>query len=160
MYRTPASDYKTVREKTAVQKRSSKKSLSTLLAKTRTSSPVSGEADPYGIYTGVCVLLLLLQFLVCCLVLCPVVTTPSPTAPLYLQALVPNAEDQMDTIATEKTTNEESTGVGIDQSELPEGDSNEPMDMNDSSSVQNTAETYENPFLKPAKRIKLKYTGL
>ena len=86
---------------------------------------------------------------------------PTPTAPLYLQALMPTPEDQIDTVASEKLTNEENTSAEIDQSDSQEGN----LNLKDSSAgdasggpkdVQDTSETYENPFLKPAKRIKLK----
>ena len=51
-FSSPPADYKVVREKLATQKRSSRKGLSTLLAKTRPSRPVAGNSDPYGVYTG------------------------------------------------------------------------------------------------------------
>ena len=52
-FSAPASDYKTVREKLAQEKRNSRKALSTLLSKTRPSHPIAGTSDPSGLYTGV-----------------------------------------------------------------------------------------------------------
>ena len=52
-FSTPSSDYKTVREKLAVEKRNSRKALSTLLSKTRPSKPIAGSVDPSGLYTGI-----------------------------------------------------------------------------------------------------------
>ena len=77
--------------------------------------------------------------------------------PVYLQSLMPTPEDQVDTIATEKSANEESLSAENSQSDLQEGNSNETnVDTPGSSSIGTSSETYENPFLKPAKRIKLK----
>lgn len=48
----PASDYRSVREKLAMEKRNSRRALSTLLSKTRPSHPVAGTTDASGLYTG------------------------------------------------------------------------------------------------------------
>ncbi len=53
MFVSPASDYKSVREKLAVEKRNSQRALSALLSKTRPSHPVAGTTDPLKRYTGV-----------------------------------------------------------------------------------------------------------
>ena len=44
----PISDYQSIREKMATEMRDSRHALSRLLAKTRTSSPVTGTEDPGG----------------------------------------------------------------------------------------------------------------
>jgi len=51
-FASPVNDYKLVRQKLATQKRNARKGLSKLLAKTRPSHAIFGEADPYGVFTG------------------------------------------------------------------------------------------------------------
>ena len=85
----------------------------------------------------------------------PVVQAPSPSSPLYLQALMPTPEDQADTIASRKLTSERDSSAGSSQSDSQEGNSNDSSGDGAVSSLT-LPEPYENPFLKPAKRIKLK----
>ena len=51
-FTAPNVDYKSVREKLAVHRRSSCRGLSKLLSKTRDSRPVAGDSDPTGLFTG------------------------------------------------------------------------------------------------------------
>jgi len=85
----------------------------------------------------------------------PVVQAPSPSSPLYLQALMPTPEDQADTIASRKLASERDSSAGNSQSDSQEGNSNDSSGDGAVSSLT-LPEPYENPFLKPAKRIKLK----
>ena len=74
---------------------------------------------------------------------------------------MPTLEDQVD-VAAEKPTNEEGQTAESNQSNSQEKDSNSSQpelsaatsssDLN----MQTSAERYENPFLKPAKKIKLR----
>lgn len=95
--------------------------------------------------------------LMCILTLPPtVVSCPPLTCPLYLQALMPTAEDAVDTVASEKLSEEKSTPSPTDpHSKLPTC----PQLEQPSVKTEGTAESqelYENPFLKPPKRIRLK----
>ena len=86
-----------------------------------------------------------------------VVVSPPPSSPLYLQALMPSPEDAQDSVAaddSQKTLDQESPLVEGKLAMEQVGNSPaEPMDLGEGSTP---AETYENPFLKPPKRIKLK----
>ena len=84
-----------------------------------------------------------------------VVIPPSPSAPLYLQALMPTPEDQVDTIAAGKLTNESDSSAENSQSDSQEGNSNDSTGDGAVASLT-PPEPYENPFTKPAKRIKLR----
>ena len=83
--------------------------------------------------------------------------TPSPGTPLYMQALMPSPEDSHDSVATDdeqRAVDQESPLVeGKQTAEVVGKSPPEPMDIGEGSTP---AETYENPFLKPPKRIKLK----
>ena len=88
-----------------------------------------------------------------------VVHTPPPSSsPLYLQALMPAPEDGQDSIATDDDQKASDGGVPLIESrqvDIQVGESPaESMDTGGEGSSQ--TETYENPFLKPPKRIKLK----
>jgi hypothetical protein len=149
----PVGEYKLVREKLGKQKRNSRKGLSKLLGKTRPSHPIAGEADKYGVYT--------------------VVTCPSPSSPLYLQALMPTPDDAVDSVAADKLANEKSSPPPPPHSEthsrLPTGSGSvtttAPAQSDAAAAsggdkeereLAESQELYENPFLKPPKRIRLK----
>lgn len=74
-----------------------------------------------------------------------------------MQALIPSPEDSQDSVATEdeqRAMDQESPlAEGKQSAELVGNPPPEPMDVGEGSTP---AETYENPFLKPPKRIKLK----
>ena len=85
-----------------------------------------------------------------------VVNNPSPSTPLYMQALMPSPEDSHDSVATDddqRAVDQESPLVEGKQqtAELVGKSPPEPMDVGEGSIP---AETYENPFLKPPRRIK------
>ena len=89
----------------------------------------------------------------------PAVVHPPPlSSPLYLQALMPTPEDSQDSITTDeeqKTSDGEIPLIESRQVDVQVGESpSESMDTGGDGSSQ--TETYENPFLKPPKRIKLK----
>ena len=68
---------------------------------------------------------------------------------------MPTPEDQVDTIAAGKLTNESDSSPENSQSDSQEGNSNDPSGDSVVTS-QSPPEPYENPFMKPAKRIKLR----
>ena len=89
----------------------------------------------------------------------PAVVHPPPlSSPLYLQALMPAPEDSQDSITTDeeqKTSDGEVPLIESRQVDVQVGESPaESMDTGGDSGSQ--TETYENPFLKLPKRIKLK----
>lgn len=136
-FATPASDYKWVREKLGKQKRNSRKGLSKLLGKTRPSHPIAGEVDKSGLYT--------------------MVTCPSPSSPLYLQALIPTPDDAVDTVASEKLAEEITPSPTDCRAKLPGPlQSDQPAVQNEEKDFVDSQELYENPFLKPPKRIRLR----
>ena len=88
-----------------------------------------------------------------------VVETPPPSfAPLYLTALMPAPEDSQDTIATDEEQKTSTAGEApLIEGRLQVGESpTESMDTGPGSEGSPLTETYENPFLKPPKRVKLK----
>ena len=85
----------------------------------------------------------------------PVVQSPSPSLPLYLQALMPSPEDGQDGLASEDDQKSmEQEGPLVEQADSQVGDS--PAESMELSEGATQSETFENPFLKPPKRIKLK----
>ena len=72
---------------------------------------------------------------------------------------MPTLEDQVD-VAAEKPTNEEGRTAESNQSDSQERNLNSSQpELSAASSdlnMQTSAEPYENPFLKPAKKIKLR----
>jgi transcription initiation factor TFIID subunit 8 len=142
-FSAPVSEYRVVRERLGRQQRNSRRGLSKLVGKTRPSHPVTGEVDKYGLYT--------------------VVTCQPPSGPLYLQALVPTPAEAADTVAAEKlaSSGDKTPSPSDPRSKLPAtaatgrpdggpGSQGEEKGLNDSQ------ELYENPFLKPPKRIRLR----
>lgn len=82
-----------------------------------------------------------------------VVTCQPPESPLYLRSLMPTPADSIDTVATEKTATDMSPSPADPShtgSESTANKTEEEKEFNDSQ------ELYENPFLKPPKRIRLK----
>ena len=94
---------------------------------------------------------------VCYHFLAAVVLSPAPSSPLYLQALMPAPEDDHDSVATDgeqKPLDQESPVLDSTGAQAMEGESPpESMEVGESSSQM---DSYENPFLKPPKRVKLK----
>lgn len=86
-----------------------------------------------------------------------VVESPSSTTPLYLQALIPSPEDTQDGVAgdgDQKAITKESPSLEGRQADSQVGNPPaEPMELSEGTTQP---ETYENPFLKPPKRVKLK----
>ena len=167
-YSSPVIDYRQVREKLATQKSQSRKGLSKLLAKTRPSHPIAGETDPFEYYTGTSsgaagahsaeVTLLKKNYpgtssLSCVLVV--VSAIPSEGA-LHLQELMPEPDDKLEPV------------VVISDSQVSENASPDKLDQQDGSSARVEVEgasesqrrredpemSFENPFLKPAKRTR------
>lgn len=94
---------------------------------------------------------------------------PAPTTPLYLTTLLPSPEDRVDTVASEKATSEEDSAEGsqLDSQpqeatrlkfEEPTADGGHPASGwvgRPGDGQSSGSEAYENPFLKPPKRLKL-----
>ena len=78
-----------------------------------------------------------------------------PDRPIYLQALMPSAEDALDTTDKDGSEADDSSES---QKEDSQGDEKEmTMDVSLTSSeraMETSLEAYENPYLKPAKRMK------
>ncbi len=89
---------------------------------------------------------------------------PAPTTPLYLHALLPSPKDEVDTVANEKPANEDDTPDNSQSSSSQEAaqksESEEAVGgeraLGTRDGLPGGSETYENPFLKPPKRMKLK----
>lgn len=84
--------------------------------------------------------------------------TPPLSSPLYLQALMPAPEDRQDSIATDEEQKAVDGEVSLTESrqmDVQMGES--PTESMDTGEGSSQTETYENPFLKPPKRIKLKF---
>lgn len=87
-----------------------------------------------------------------------VVQTPPPSSPLYLQALMPAPEDRQDNVAVDeeqKAIDGEVPLIESRRADVQVGES--PVESMDTGEGSSQTETYENPFLKPPKRIKLKF---
>ena len=86
--------------------------------------------------------------------------TSSSSSPLYLQALMPAPEDSHDSIATEddqiKASRGEAPLIESRQVDVQVGES-PPESMDTGGEGGSQTEAYENPFLKPPKKIKLKF---
>ena len=87
-------------------------------------------------------------------------TSSSSFSPLQLQALVPAPEDSHDSIATEddqiKASRGEAPLIESRQVDVQVGES-PPESMDTGGEGGSQTEAYENPFLKPPKKIKLKF---
>eukprot|EP00731_Ephydatia_muelleri_P019894 Em0012g719a len=137
-FTAPNVDYRCVREKLAVHRRSSCRGLSKLLSKTRDSRPVAGDSDPSGSFT--------------------VIINVAPTVPAYLQALMPSPEDQIEPAIMVSSQNEDSMVEDGEQGGTHGGGGGDASEDTPTSPVnaQGNSERFENPFMKPAKRVKVK----
>ena len=93
--------------------------------------------------------------------MCAVVANPIPTSPVYLQALMPAPDDKADKTTSVNTSDELHPSEESSQSQTDSLQSRESGAMEDDEQSQTfvpeaeSTESYENPFLKPAKRVKL-----
>ena len=86
-------------------------------------------------------------------------STPPPASPLYLQALMPAPEDRQNKLATDeeqKVMDGEAPSIESRQMDIQVGES--PPESMETDEAGSQTETYENPFLKPPKRVKLKFS--